>query len=239
MTSTFKFAISRLAIGIMATSLSLSQSAMAAGNTPTSASANAMPYENILEGVEFTPDMTPEEIQNIVSQKVPPLSERDEWGCTCLLCLANPNGWKSVPECIPPIKRLFRELRKGKPMPGCPQADESKNNVKFVWNPVNPCSKFGLQDATGYISEQRGREVLSKKWSGTNEDYRLWDGPGTSYCVGKYLFTYRRCIEREGGRCVKRVSVDAYDKVVPNPMLDPIAIDVTIECNYWHREREF
>lgn len=236
MTSLFRFtlasdlvtgALAGLATGVLAACLSFAPNAHAADDNP-------------LAGIEFNPNMSSQQIQDIVNQKIPPLNAENEWGCTCLLCLANPNGWKSVGECVPPVKRLFRHLRKGKPMPRCPQADESQNYIKFVYNPVNPCSKMGLNDVTGYISENRGHEVFSRNWTSWGDGDRTdWQGPGTSYCVGDFLYTYRRCIEREHGRCVRRVTIKAYDKVVPNPMFDPIALDVTIEGKYWHRVHEF
>ena len=223
MSSILPYAFSKVVKGTLT---GLVVSCLAIYSTSASASSNT---NNALEGVQFEPGMTPQQVQDLVNKKMPKMSERDEWGCTCLLCLANPNGWKSVNECVPPVKRLFRELRKGKPLPKCPQADESQNNLKFVYNPVMPCAKMGLNDAKGYVSEGRGSEVFSESW----------DGPGTSYCVGEFLYSYRRCIERDGGRCTKRVTVNAYDRVVANPQYDPIALDVTIQGEFWNRVHEY
>lgn len=43
----------------------------------------------------------------------------DNYGCTVLLCLANPAGPMAAPYCVPYIKRLFRDLRKGRAIPRC------------------------------------------------------------------------------------------------------------------------
>lgn len=43
----------------------------------------------------------------------------DNWGCTVVLCIANPKGPTALPECVAPIKKLWRELAKGNPFPTC------------------------------------------------------------------------------------------------------------------------
>jgi hypothetical protein len=45
-----------------------------------------------------------------------------DWGCEVLLCLANPAGPTAVSECVPPIRRLWRHLARGKPFPTCTMA---------------------------------------------------------------------------------------------------------------------
>lgn len=191
--------------------------------------ANAASTDNPLADVEFKPGMSQEEIQNVINSKFPPLTGDQEWGCTCLLCLANPNGWKSVSECRPPVKKLFRHLRKHKPMPRCPQADESQNFIKFIFNPTNPCSKMGLNDVTGYVAENRFKYYLSESYQ----------GEGTSYCAGDFQYSYRRCVERDEGTCVRHITIKVYDQVVKNPEYDPYALDVTIEGKFWHRVHEY
>ena len=39
-------------------------------------------------------------------------------GCRALLCLAAPS-WRDIPECVPTIQQLFRDLARGKPFPAC------------------------------------------------------------------------------------------------------------------------
>jgi len=43
----------------------------------------------------------------------------DDWGCQVLLCLANPGGATQYAECVPPITKLWDELRKGHAFPTC------------------------------------------------------------------------------------------------------------------------
>jgi hypothetical protein len=46
----------------------------------------------------------------------------DLWGCEVALCMASPVGPTAAPACRPPMERLARQLRKGRPFPRCPQA---------------------------------------------------------------------------------------------------------------------
>jgi hypothetical protein len=39
-------------------------------------------------------------------------------GCLVLLCLAAPS-WKAIPQCVPPVQQLLKDLAKGKPFPSC------------------------------------------------------------------------------------------------------------------------
>ena len=50
-------------------------------------------------------------------------------GCKVLLCLAAPS-WRSIPECVPTINQLHRDLARGKPFPTCSMAGagNSANN---------------------------------------------------------------------------------------------------------------
>jgi hypothetical protein len=48
-----------------------------------------------------------------------------DWGCQVLLCLSNPAGATAVKECVPPIKKLYRHLAKGRAFPSCTFADGS------------------------------------------------------------------------------------------------------------------
>lgn len=39
-------------------------------------------------------------------------------GCLVLLCLAAPS-WSAIPQCVPPVRQLFRDLARGRPFPSC------------------------------------------------------------------------------------------------------------------------
>lgn len=152
------------------------------------------------------------------------MSSRDEWACTCLLCLANPNGWRSVSECRPPVKKLFKHLKKHS-MPKCPNAG-SGNDMVLVTNPVNPCRERNLEDVTGWIYVPGSGPVHSSAYQ--NE--------GTDYCVQGYQKSRRMCVEHdEEGYCTRYANVKYYDEVEWNPHDSPYSIDVIIDGQVFKR----
>ena len=52
-------------------------------------------------------------------------------GCTVLLCFAAPN-WRSIPQCVPPIQQVLRDLARGKPFPTCAMAGAG-NSANHAW----------------------------------------------------------------------------------------------------------
>ena len=52
-------------------------------------------------------------------------------GCKVLLCLAAPS-WRSIPECVPTINQLHRDLARGKPFPTCSMAGAG-NSANNSW----------------------------------------------------------------------------------------------------------
>lgn len=51
-------------------------------------------------------------------------SAADTWACEIVLCLANPQGPTAVEQCVPPIKRMWKALAKGKSIPTCKFSDK-------------------------------------------------------------------------------------------------------------------
>jgi hypothetical protein len=52
-------------------------------------------------------------------------------GCTVLLCLAAPS-WKQIPQCVPPMHALLKDLAKGKPFPECSMSGAG-NSAGHIW----------------------------------------------------------------------------------------------------------
>lgn len=52
-------------------------------------------------------------------------------GCLVLLCLAAPS-WRAIPQCVPPIRELFRDLALGRPFPTCAMAGAG-NSATHRW----------------------------------------------------------------------------------------------------------
>ncbi|WP_139143925.1 hypothetical protein [Janthinobacterium sp. HH102] len=62
------------------------------------------------------------------------VAKADDWPCTVVLCLANPKGPTAVAECVAPIKKLFRELAKGKGFPFCDMNSGSTTGANSARN---------------------------------------------------------------------------------------------------------
>jgi hypothetical protein len=52
-------------------------------------------------------------------------------GCLVLLCFAAPS-WRSIPQCVPPVKQVLRDLARGKPFPVCGMAGAG-NSASHAW----------------------------------------------------------------------------------------------------------
>ena len=52
-------------------------------------------------------------------------------GCLVLLCFAAPS-WRSIPQCVPPIRQVLRDLARGKPFPTCSMAGGG-NSASHAW----------------------------------------------------------------------------------------------------------
>src|SRR4051794_31548625 len=59
-------------------------------------------------------------------------SARAADGCLGLLCLAAPS-WRAIPQCVPPIQQLFKDLAKGKPFPTC-STSGAGNSANHAWS---------------------------------------------------------------------------------------------------------
>lgn len=67
-----------------------------------------------------------------VASTVVPTSARAVDGCLVLLCLAAPS-WRAIPQCVPPVQQLFRDLARGKPFPTCSMSGAG-NNANHAWS---------------------------------------------------------------------------------------------------------
>lgn len=52
-------------------------------------------------------------------------------GCLVLLCFAAPS-WRAIPQCVPPIKQVLRDLARGRPFPTCAMAGAG-NSASHAW----------------------------------------------------------------------------------------------------------
>lgn len=56
------------------------------------------------------------------------MAHASDYGCTVLLCLANPDGPKAASECESPIDRLYSDLNLGRSLPACETAEGVDGN---------------------------------------------------------------------------------------------------------------
>ena len=55
-------------------------------------------------------------------------------GCTVLLCLAA-SSWRSIAQCVPPVREVLRDLARGRPFPVCGmggQGNDSEHRFSFA-----------------------------------------------------------------------------------------------------------
>jgi hypothetical protein len=102
-------------------------------------------------------------------------------GCLVLLCFAAPS-WRAIPQCVPPIREVLRDLARGRPFPTCASAGRV-NTASHQWA-VAPLycppqythlvdSESGVQytcDYTGAVSVSIGNALWSRTWWNTSGD---------------------------------------------------------------------
>jgi hypothetical protein len=53
-------------------------------------------------------------------------------GCQVLLCFAAPN-WRGIPECVPPVRQVLRDLARGRGFPTCSMASSGGSTANHRW----------------------------------------------------------------------------------------------------------
>lgn len=113
----------------------------------------------------------------------PPASAVD--GCLVLLCLAAPS-WSAVPQCVAPVRQLFRDLARGRPFPTCGMSGPG-NTAAHQWaNPPTYCPPQYTRvsqgemgpiyscDYSGAVSVDVNGELWTRTWwttGGTVTEY--------------------------------------------------------------------
>lgn len=102
-------------------------------------------------------------------------------GCLVLLCLAAPS-WRAIPQCVPPVRQLLRDLAKGRPFPTCAMGGTG-NSAEHQWSaaPTNcppqytrtidgPSGPIYRCDYSGSISVTVNGRLFTKTWWGDSGD---------------------------------------------------------------------
>lgn len=122
---------------------------------PHSAASSADSRRSARHAALFAVPVLP--IAAVLALTAPPARAVD--GCLVLLCLAAPS-WRALPECVPPIRQLFRHLSRGRPFPTCDMS-----------GPGN-ASRHDWARAPGFCPPQYTREVWRPNGSHHVCDYR-------------------------------------------------------------------
>ena len=103
-------------------------------------------------------------------------------GCLVLLCLAAPS-WRAIPQCVPPITQVLRDLARGRPFPTCGMAGAgSSGNHQWASAPGN-CPwqytyTYELESGIGYGCSFSG--VVSIQIDGAPWARTWWNMAGDS-----------------------------------------------------------
>ena len=125
-------------------------------------------------------------------------------GCQVLLCFAA-SDWRKVPQCVPPIRQVLRDLARGKSFPTCSMSGAG-NSAQHNWAaaPINcppqytrlvetDTGSYYTCDYTGAISVVVDGAAFAKTWwnmagdTGTdNEHVGRFERTGRRHHHGKY-----------------------------------------------------
>lgn len=171
------------------------------------------------------------------------LARADDYGCTVLLCLANPAGPKAVPECVPSITRLFRDLARGRAFPTCAMASapdaqggQSWAEHKVVQYDECPSGTTAL-GAGAYAARSTADSTY---FVGIGEGDNLASTGSRSLpnkiCVGNRIG--EKTLNGRGGDALEMAAVGVFDEVtVIAPNAQPNYIDVYVNSAFSHRVR--
>lgn len=162
------------------------------------------------------------------------------YGCEVLLCLSNPasnGGPMGVAECVDPVSRLYRDLRRGRPFPRCEQADggDGRSEARQVFDPYDPCPMATQPVADGTVVAQGRRDGSRSSALVRTGPARLspqMSASGTAVgraCVGEALSFVRE------GDADSPVVIGIYERVVWQPAQSPRAIDVYVDGHWSQR----
>lgn len=166
-----------------------------------------------------------------------PSAMADDYGCTVLLCLSNPNGPKAVSECVSPIDRLYRDLRKGRPFPHCDLASTPDHKSEAVTgrNYFDDCPVgTSALPAGEYALNPQSNQIYQGIGTGA-EGY----GGSQKICVAQPAGQTSMGIPAtDGSSDVQTVPVGIYRQIVTmNPAGSPNYIDVMIDGKRYTRVR--
>lgn len=196
----------------------------------------------------------------VLAQGAPPVpTPTHDWGCEVLLCLANPNGAMAVAPCVPPIRKLWRELARGHGFPSCAMATGPGGRSYAL--PANSyydrCPGGTTALATGQVAELAATmrsPAAPPTRSGTASTYAaastgmrytgIGHGDEVGDAGGDRPPPAKVCVA--GGRGTREawnedgigILVNLYDTIYVSPAQGtPRVIDVYVDDAYWQSVR--
>jgi len=169
----------------------------------------------------------------------------DDWGCEVLLCLANPAGPMAVSQCVPPIRKLWRHLARGRAFPSCAMVSLSGNRQSGTFAQQNfnhyPKCPAGLRPLEPGAYVDTGAGLLAGFGNGDGYtgrgDPRDGAPPQLSQmaCVGNLVGTKRVRVGESWAESYEQ-TVNVYDRVeYLNPSGSGAVIDVYIDGVLFNR----
>jgi hypothetical protein len=128
-------------------------------------------------------------------------AQADDHGCTVLLCLSNPAGPMAVADCVSPIKKLYRDLLRGRAFPTCDliggQAGTYATPATSAYEPCPAGTQPAMQGevvAEGVLSADDGGTLMvgaadTSQPRQCDGDGACNDNSGPRACVGNFLGT--------------------------------------------------
>lgn len=168
-----------------------------------------------------------------------PSAVADDYGCTVLLCLSNPNGPKAVSECVSPIDRLYNDLRKGRPFPHCDLASTSDHKSAAVTgrNYFDDCpAGLSALPAGDFALDQKSNHLYQGIGSGADG----WStGASQKICVAQPSGQTTIGMQAsDGSGEMQNIPVGIYKQIiVMNPASSPNYIDIMIDGKRYTRVR--
>lgn len=172
----------------------------------------------------------------------------DDYGCTVLLCLANPAGPKAAPYCVPFIVRLFSDLARGRAFPTCDTGNAASVRQGFSYYDYCPEGLSALapgQYAVQGTGTPTGRyNPPTQYYTGIGEgDGAGVPGPGAGggmppkVCVGKRVGSVYVSVPSDDYNSQMALA-GVYDQVVPLAAQgSPRIIDVFVDGKFQSRVR--
>mgnify|MGYP006381055081 CR=1 FL=1 len=82
-------------------------------------------------------------------------------GCKVLLCFAAPS-WRAIPQCVPPIREVLRDLARGRPFPSCAMAGVTPDGTGAGYRTIANAGSHGVQEVPHYHMHILGGRVLGR-----------------------------------------------------------------------------